>query len=388
MNTRIAKELLEKYQAGIATPDEIALIEKWVMLGTVKALDLSDEELADDFSMIRSQLPLKYKTKGVKLWPRYAGIAAAVTAIAFGIWFFSAPRHLDDRRDLLNYTNDIPPGGNNATLTVGNGKPMQLSQAQNTVVVDNEIKYNDGTLIDGRHPEFISGSSTDKAIPNLTAHTPKGGMYSIVLPDGTRTWLNNVSDLEFPAKFGKNEPRVVKLKGEAYFEVAKDATRPFIVETPGQRTQVLGTHFNISAYPGEAIKTTLLEGSVRVASLLSPPRGEMSAGQRGEVTLKPNQQSTLTTNNTIEVKQVDASQAIAWKNGRFAYKNTNVDAVMQQIARWYNVDIAYQSPELKERLLSGTVSRYEHISGILKAISLTGVVNFKIENKTVTVIKP
>lgn len=378
MKTKIAKELIEKYQAGTATPDEVALIEKWVMLGTVKGLDLSDEELFHDFSVIRAQLPLKYNKKVKKLWPRIIGVAAAVAAVVFGIWLYTS-RHLEGSaatRDLLTNTNDIAPGKNTATLTV-NGKTIQLSEDKTGVIVGNDLKYNDGTALG-------SFANNEAAIKNITARTPRGGMYQITLPDGTHAWMNADTKISFPAQFIGKERKIL-LSGEAYFEVAKNKEKPFIVESEGQQVEVLGTHFNISAYKGEGIKTTLLEGSVKVMqrnSGLALP-GTTLPNNEG-IVLKPNQQAILS-DNGIKCIQVDANEAVAWKNGVFRFNEASLENVMQQMGRWYDVEIVYPDG-IPDRKFTGDMDRTLTAAKALSLLQFMKV-KFKIEGKKIIVRK-
>jgi ferric-dicitrate binding protein FerR (iron transport regulator) len=213
----------------------------------------------------------------------------------------------------------------------------------------------------------------------LTASTARGQTYQFTLPDGTKVWLNADSKISFPSQFS-GEERKILLDGEGYFEVAHNKKQPFRVESKGQTVEVLGTHFNINAYKNEIVTTTtLLEGSVRVAAF-------NSATGRENIMLKPNQQSILNSNGA-QVLNVDVSTVVGWKNGLFTYKNTQLSIVMRQIERWYNVSVHYNdnNESLKERLLSGSVSRYDNVSGILRAIELTGAVKFKVKDKTITV---
>jgi transmembrane sensor len=342
----------------------------------------------------------------VKLWPRIVAVAAAVAAITLGVWFYTS-RHLEgdpslrsgQAVELLNYANDIAPGKNTATLTLANGKTINLSDAKTGVVVGEELKYNDGTDLNGRHPEFISGSPPQQ----LTATTPRGGTYQVTLPDGTKVWLNADSKLEFPSKFGKNEQRIVRLSGEGYFEVSKDKAHPFVVQTDKQEVTVLGTHFNISAYRDEVnTMTTLLEGSVKVSSFLAPPssRGkrsdEGSLGHansrdssipRNNVVLKPSQQSVVSGYDRIAIANVDVSDIVDWKNGDFVFRGESLEVVMRKLARWYNIDVVYESGAPKNLILGAYLSRFRPISVVLERLEKTGKVKFKIEGKKIVVMK-
>jgi ferric-dicitrate binding protein FerR (iron transport regulator) len=340
MNTAEAKLLLDKYEQGTASADEVKLIENWyAAISREQNLDAAEADFWQMKALIwadtlkNTGLDEEPKVKVQRLWPRIAAAAAILLVAGAGLFFYTsyyAPRHpdlsrlldpfrhLDDRRDLLNYANDIAPGKNTATITLADGSTIVLSDAKTGVVVGAEsLTYNDGSAVgtgDARHldsshylaPSHYLDSSRHlddrrdplsvlfkRSLPYgrddvrgvdgggsrnnargglLTAATPCGGTYQITLPDGTKVWLNAASSLKFPASFGSLKTRSVELTGEGYFEVAKDKAHPFIVVTEKQEVEVLGTHFNINSYADEAsTKTTLLEGSVRVVYALRHP---------------------------------------------------------------------------------------------------------------------
>jgi len=377
MDHKQASEIIARYKAGTCTAEEKALLQNWVLYGEFDGLKYTAAEILADVKEIDSRIAAGTSSKA-RLWLRIAGLAATVTAIVFSIWFFSQDK------PGVEYVQDIAPGGNRATLTI-QGKTITLSNDKTGVVVGSDLKYSDGTQ-DPALAQAISAEGAESRV--VTAATPKGGTYFIVLQDGTKAWLNADSKLEFLSSYTNKTQRVVKLTGEAYFEVAKALSPqgggqggrpgrvPFIVQTKSQTVEVLGTHFNINAYGEEPlVSTTLLEGSVAV-------RGNGNA-----IILKPNQQSTVADNGSTAVKQVDPSEALAWKSGRFVFNNTPMQVVMRQIARWYDVEVAYQDEDLKYKLLDGSVSRYENVSGILNAISQTGAARFKIDNHKIIVIK-
>jgi transmembrane sensor len=314
----------------------------------------------------------------VSLWPRIAVAAAAVAAIVFWGWFFSSDKIFRDVLDDKMVVNDIAPGKNTATLTLANGKVINLSDAKTGVVVGTELKYDDGTNVNSSSlpTRGISPRGGEKRSTMLTASTPRGGTYQVVLPDGTKVWLNADSRISFPSIF-MGDKRQVELEGEAYFEVSKiflkkGGRMPFIVMSKGQKVEVLGTHFNISSYPDErSVKTTLLEGSVRV---------------NDEVVLKPNQQSVLT-EKAILVKQVDVNLAIAWTNGDFMFRSEEIGDIMKEVERWYNVVVLYQDDSLATIKFSGNISRYKNVSALLDILQTTGQVHFVIKGKQIIVTK-
>ncbi|MGY0036944.1 FecR family protein [Pedobacter sp. NJ-S-72] len=209
--------------------------------------------------------------------------------------------------------------------------------------------------------------------------TPKGGQYQLVLPDGTKVWLNAASSLRYPVAFQGNE-RKVELTGEAYFEVAKDKTRPFEVYSNNQVVQVLGTHFNINAYSNEPfVSTTLLEGSVKVTNSLT----------NAQKIIRPGQQSLISKDGQagIEVKNMDLDEAVAWKNGYFMFNEEELESILKKVSRWYNVDVQYEQEELKHQLFSGTLSKYSNVSQVLKKLEMLQSIHFKIEGRKIIVTK-
>lgn len=208
-----------------------------------------------------------------------------------------------------------------------------------------------------------------------TITTPRGGQYQVVLEDGTRVWLNAASSIRFPQAF-IGVTREVELTGEAYFEVAKNKAKPFIVQANGTKVQVFGTHFNINAYGDNSnVTTTLLEGSVR-----------MSSGSSA-VMLAPGQQGDAVNGATIKVSPADIQQTMAWKNGLFIFHDLNITEVMKQVGRWYDVDVEYRDDEVKKNEFGGTISKYKNITELLDVMVLTRSIHYKIEGRRVIIMK-
>ena len=359
---------------------------------------------------------LQNHPKTYALWKRIA-VAAAVAFIAICIYFFNDPHvilNLFQDPGSAQYANDIAPGKSTATLTLANGKTINLSDAQTSVVIDaSSLKYSDGSVVRYSSGTQSSGSLKGEqstagpvgvhSLPGdemLKVNTPRGGTYQVVLPDGTRVWLNAGSALKFPAKFSGTE-RVVELTGEAYFEVATSHT--FSGESPsssgntpslrGRRTKqsfkvisgnqeltVLGTHFNVNAYGDErSVKTTLMEGSIKIAS-----QTRNDEIDRKEVILKPGQQSIVTANKEIQVAEVNVEEAAAWKNGYFSFTDDKIQDIMQTISRWYDIEVSYDGNITKDGF-NGKISRNKNISQVLKMLEDTKLVHFKVEGRRVIV---
>jgi ferric-dicitrate binding protein FerR (iron transport regulator) len=385
-----AEELLEKYKAGLCTPEEVQLLQKWFHhLGEDEVSELTSDDLISARVQFEKNIRgLVLPERSYRLWPRIAVAAAAVAAVVVGVYFFNASRHANTppRTEFGAGSQDIAPGKNGATITLANGKVIQLSDAKSGVVVGKDLKYNDGVAVQGGDPDPEGAAKQTISGSQLTASTAKGQTYQFTLPDGTKVWLNADSKISFPSQFSGKERKIL-LDGEGYFEVAKDKAHPFIVATDKQEVEVLGTHFNINAYKDESnTKTTLLEGSVRVYNLPEPGKDYETLADR-MVILKPNQQSILTGSNRLQVKQVDVENIIAWQKGYFMFNNETLENIMKRVARWYDVEVIYKTDGPKDVTYYGTVSRFENISKVLSKLEATSNVKFKIEGNKIYISK-
>lgn len=267
-------------------------------------------------------------------------------------------------------TGPIKPGGYHARLTMSDGSTVALDSIQNGNLhqVGATIQKQNGLLIYDRPRRLKTGES----VVYNTLTTPRGGQYRVVLPDGSKVWLNASSSLRFPTAFlGKQ--RDVELSGEAYFEVAKNKEKPFHVNVKDMQVEVLGTHFNVNAYTDEnSIKTSLLEGSVKIRD------------KSATVLLRPGQQGVIKNNNeNIEINDADLEEVIAWKNGLFQFDGADITTIMREIGRWYDVDIVYAG-KIPIRRFEGKISREVPLSVVLKILELSNV-KFKIEGKKIIV---
>jgi hypothetical protein len=268
---------------------------------------------------------------------------------------------------------DILPGGNKAVLTLANGATIALDGASNGLLAQ-QGSINIQKLVNGQlaySQDTKQGGNNGAAFYN-TITTPRGGQYQATLTDGTKVWLNAASSIRFPVGFAENE-RSVEITGEVYFEVAKNAGKPFRVQTATSVVEVLGTHFNVNAYNDEqVVKTTLVEGKVRVNTTGS------------SVYLKPGQQSSVLQSGKIKVEtNADVEEARAWKNGSFQFKSADLKTILRQIARWYDVDIIYKGDVNLH--FTGQLTRNINASKVFEQLELTGEVHFKIDGRTVVV---
>jgi ferric-dicitrate binding protein FerR (iron transport regulator) len=368
MDKEEIKRLFDKYNSGQATEEERALLESWYVKNTdEKPLDLSAEEIEDDIQEVFGFLPKPRHI--VAIWFRIAAAASIILCVSIGGYFLI---HKNKPTQQTAQTHDIAPGGNRAILTLSNGRTIDLSAAKNGKLA------NQGSMVISKNAngQIVYADSEDNSPSqnngfNIAA-TPRGGQYQLVLADGTKVWLNAASSIKYPVVFNGNERRV-ELTGEAYFEVAHNKEKPFRVISNGQQVEVLGTQFNINAYGDEnAVKTTLLEGSVKVSS----------AGK--DKILKPGEQAQLEGGN-IRVAEVDVDEVMAWKNGFFYFKDANIQGVMKELARWYDVEVKYDGV-LPSRAFSGEIPRNVNASQILDILTFKKI-HYQIDGKTI-IIKP
>jgi ferric-dicitrate binding protein FerR (iron transport regulator) len=374
MDNKQAEELLARFKAGDITEQEAEMLRFWLHHhNEIGTSGLSEEEfLRADEAMWNAIKPTPKVTLKRRLIPALAA-ASLVVIFSAGLYFFVKKTESKSQSPIAS-VQEIKPGGNNAILTLSNGKRIVLNNAANGELAKEPgiviSKMADGQLI---YTVKENATANTQTLIN-TIETPKGGQYQINLPDGTKVWLNAVSSLRFPAKFSGNE-RKVELSGEGYFEVAHNKKMPFRVKTAGQEVEVLGTHFNINSYADDPeTMTTLLEGSVRI-----------KAAQGGSALLKPGQQSVLA-QSKLKVDLADVDAAVAWKNGEFRFNDEKLESIMHKVSRWYNVDVVYQNEQLREDSFGGVITRFAKVSDLLKMLELTKEVKFKIEGNTIVVM--
>ncbi|WP_285056663.1 FecR family protein [Pedobacter ginsengisoli] len=382
------EDLFKRYQSGEVSPEERVIVEDYILNNRFNELRLSEEELEAITARLAQRIGriADGERQAVPLYRRWRGIAvvaAAVGAIAIGVYFFNANRHANTppRNEFGAGSQDIAPGKNGATITLANGKVIALSDAKSGVIVGGgKLAYypslRGGTTKQSPlHDEIASIPRNDgEGKQQITASTAKGQTYRFTLPDGTKVWLNADSKLEFPSSFVNSKTRNVKLSGEGYFEVAKDKAHPFIVETKRQQIEVLGTHFNVSAYANDvAMKTTLFEGKVAVTE----------DGSR--LTLDPGDQAYSGLDGVRAKTLMNPEAEIDWKNGDFIFRNEALESIMSRVARWYNIEVVYAPGVDRMQSFSGSVSRSKPVSAILGIIQLTKQVKFKIEGRKVYV---
>ncbi|MCC8424389.1 FecR family protein [Mucilaginibacter sp. UR6-11] len=342
-------------------------------------------------AILNSDVPLKKSNKR-NVWQLYKWSVAATILLFVAIGAYIFKKNIPSQQLSDNYQHKISVGGNKAVLILSDGKKINLADAANgTIAAQSNFtikKTREGMIVyQANAASEPTGSAMGQPLFN-TITTPNGGQYQVVLPDGSRVWLNAASSIKFPTRFASNE-RLVELTGEAYFEVVKvlypkekanqTGKLPFVVLSSRQRIEVLGTRFNVNDYHEEnSAKTTLLDGSVKINALSSDQHTPFPA-----MMLRPGQQSDLDRRN-FKVSAADTAAATAWKNGFFQFDSEDIYVVMRKIGRWYNVEVNYQG-DMRGKVFSGVISKYTNVTEVLRMLQLTGSVNFTIKGRMITV---
>ncbi len=323
----------------------------------------SAEEQERIYRYIVGHAQRRGKRVPIRRWLPYAA-AAVLLAIGVGALLLGRQGPAVHQSPPLAQT-DITPGGNRAFLMLDDGSTVALSAAQSGIVIGEDITYSDGSKVFGADGNGLAQGAANRLV------VPKGGTYQVTLPDGTEVWLNAESTLRYPGRFGSDK-RAVSLEGEAYFDVVSDGRRPFVVSTPGEEIEVMGTQFNVTSYPNEpTTKTTLVEGKVKVRNAAS--------GQA--FVLDPDQQSVSEGANT-RVTQVAAIQFTAWKDGYFFFEKTPFADVLEQMARWYDIEISYHQRPTKT--FSGKMKRDAQLATVLDFFEDSGI-RFHLDGRTLNI---
>jgi len=388
MNPKQAKTILEKYRAGESTPEERRLVEQWyTQLVATGEWQWSEEERIQLQQAMKKSLLEKINSQDqgrdrrvLFLKPAYWWVAASlVLVLGTGAYFFSYSRHnkagenvLADQSQQERFKNDISPANQRVILTLSDGSTQVMdSIAQGTIT----LQGNTRAIKQAGSLSYL-GDHASKVVYN-TLTTEKGRTFHLQLADGTGVWLDALSSVRFPTAWPRDE-RVVEVTGQAYFEVAKDVRRPFKVRCGNEVVEVLGTHFNINSYDRKDLQTTLVEGSVKVVSKNTTPF----------MLNKPGQQTRADDNNSGMVRLVDGvdvDEVMAWKEGRFQFNGSSVEQIMDQVSRWYNLDIVYKD-KINETFVAD-IKRDLPVSKLLALLEMTKQIRFVIEGNKITVAK-
>jgi hypothetical protein len=380
-------KLIDKYLSGKASRSEQLLVDEYYDRMSREEEGISslssETEAALKESIRQNILQEIHQPDAVRqvqiLHNSFFRVSAAIliAVVAVSLYFFF-PEKRDENHPIheVFVQDDIAPGSNRALLKLADGREINLDDANVGQIAEAPgvkiIKTADGQLI----YEILDNAQLTDANSTLlnTISTPRSGQYHVILPDGTKVWLNSESSISYPSRFSKEE-RYVEITGEAYFEVASERKRPFFVKSTHQKIEVLGTHFNVNAYDDEeSTSTTLLEGSVKVYT-----------NNAETAVLQPNQQAVLNSSNKLAISNVQAEEAMAWKNGRFVFNNADIQSVMRIIARWYDVEIKYENG-IPNKTVGGDISKFENISQLLEVLEATGGIHFKREGRRIIVM--
>jgi len=367
--------LLNRYRTGQASQEElqelgVLLQEDWDQIDPRQPADhINWRQMLEAIKQKdRREAPVRGLNRSG--WLRVAAAVLLLTG-AGTVAYLYKKRPVKHTVAYKTHTQPIVPGGNKAVLTLSGGRQIILdSTASDTVLTEGAdvVANANGSLA------YSRSTVTDTGVVYNTLSTPRGGQYRLTLPDGTKVWLNAASSIEYPTAF-KGKDRTVTVTGETYFEVAKSARQPFIVRYGNMAVTVLGTSFNVNAYPDETgIRTSLIEGSVRVS--------------RGDNTtlLTPGQQAIVDTGQAIRVARMsNPALVIAWKNGYFSFEKADIPTVMRQLARWYNFDVVYENGAVPTDAFWGDLKRDANLSDIFAVLAKSGI-HFTIDGNKVTVL--
>lgn len=359
------KRLLDGVWNNLAVENRLSTEKADVLFNNILAL--SDDNAHETTDALVGERPVRR----LFTFSRMVAAAIIILCITAGAyyWFMAGPApKMVTNTGNPRYKNDISPGRNGALLILSNGAQIQLDSAGNGNIAQ---EGNTNIIKIDSQLSYTVGAGVNAANLYNTVKTAKGNQYQLQLPDGSKVWLNAESSIRFPVSFGKE--RRVEITGEAYFDVKHNSQLPFVVAVNGFEVHDLGTQFNVNAYTNEtAVRTTLVEGKVRIE-------------HGGATILKPGEQAEVNEKGRVKVlKDVDVEAAVAWKNGRFMFDNNNIQSVMRQLERWYNIEVVYAGNVSTEEFVGG-VSRFENISEVLKMLEKTGTVSFGIEGRKVIV---
>ncbi|MGQ7856299.1 FecR family protein [Pedobacter sp. WC2501] len=366
--TKKARELLSRYNAGSCTPEEEQLIDAWF---NQQAKAITDFHISEDMDEIGREIWVRLPVLNPpvkRIWPKLVA-AAAVILVLSGLFKMYNNTRLNNNLS-QNKIEKISPGSFGATLTLANGKRIRLNELHNGVFAEESgvtiSKTAKGELV------YEIKSEPSNLVKTNTLTTAKGETFKLELPDGSSVWLNAASSLTYTTNLAHAAIRSVKLTGEAYFKIAHDSEHPFVVATRGQNITVLGTEFNVSSYSNDDAETTTLV------------RGKVSMNTASEkVILLPGEKGTVS-NGMIQKANANIEAATGWKNNEFVFASQDIKSIMKLVARWYDVNISYEG-EIPAEKISGSISRFADIHSVLNILQATKTVSIKTEGNNVVV---
>ncbi len=378
-------EIINKSLSGELSEGEREILNKWLadselhrnMYDNIKikrgkntSVEISDADLKKYKTQYFAKLDT-YGKSSIIIKNRFIYYAASLIIPLMIATFFLLKNYKFESERLADMSS-IKPGESKAVLVTANGEKVFLDTISRNILLQSgaDIKTVDKSLVYSENAENIETIVENKLI------IPRGGEYKLVLADGTKVWLNADSEMRYPVVF-KGDKRVVYLKGEAYFDVAKNKEKPFIVKMDNVDIRVYGTEFNINTHIENLVQTTLVEGSVSVKA-----KGSV------EVMIKPSQMAELNIKDgNLNVKNVDVENYVAWKDGEYVFEDQTLDVILQELSLWYDVEVFYMNKDVKNLHFSGYLKKYDSIEKILRLIEKTTHVKFEIKRKAIYVKK-
>lgn len=367
--------IIQRYLAGEISLEEKKKLDAWIeasksnrklfesfkdannIQADLAFFDAVDENKA--WEKITSQ---KRDTKGTSHW-KLLSVAASITLIIGIFWLWRSNIATDDKgaeKAIMTKVQDIAPATSGALLVMADGQKISLAGESRQVIGTTK------NLIGNNEELIIKPITEDIPLAYNTLVIPKASYYKMILSDGTKVWVNALSQFKFPSQFGKKERRVF-LNGEAYFEVSHNPERPFIVEAEGTEIRVLGTHFNVNSYNNQ-IRTTLAEGKVEVKQ----------GNQRME--LDPGEYS-LFANNQLVKGRADLTHDLAWHNNEFYFKKETIVDIAHQLSRWYNLEVKFRGDVQLNKEYTGSIQRDVKLSQVLEMLSYVSDLKFDVDGK-------
>ena len=382
MNTDRLELLFKRFSKGEASTDDLAELDDWFHQQRGGTADFKQMVLdAGGELQLENQLYTQfnnrlYKQQRVRRLQTAFRIAAMLL-LALGCWGYFKWYTVKQQNFIVRQQQKqqrIVPAGNKATITLADGSKIDLDESKQGDLAKQAgvdiKKISNGQVVYQPGASDVAGNT----LAWNTIATPRAGQYELILPDGTKVWLNAETKLRYPVRFDSAERRV-ELTGEAYFEVAHDKAKPFLVSTATQLITVLGTHFNINGYADEDdVTTTLFEGSVKVANQTSGKTAMLVPGKQAII---------LKGEGNIEVATAQLDKVMAWRNGYFVFDNEDIKDVMKVISRWYDVDVSFNLH--KTVRLGGTFSRYSDLHLLLKDFAILGNVKCELKERRIII---
>lgn len=384
-----AASFIARYKEGVITPEEEKTLQQWLGTSTknqewfneLTSIEDPNEHLVAVKEFQKSSKEEFIRTfKGaglssrVRRRNRITTIGALAVLVISGTIYYTVYRNhpsvLSSDQHTAVALTDLPPGGNRAMLKLADGRVITLDSAQN-----GELSKQGNTVVNKTGSGMLAyevQNNKSAVIGDNILSTPVGGRYMVVLPDGTKVWLNSSSSLRYPTAF-VGRKREVTLTGEAYFEIVHDNAMPFYVKVNNAILEDVGTHFDVMAYDDEpAFRTSLFEGAVKVSK------------DKYSGLLQPGQQVSIDGLGNYSLSKANAASVLSWKNQEFYFDQDNIETIMRQIARWYGVSVSYDT-RMPGMTFTGEITRNIGLSEVLKMMQSEGV-QFRMEGKTITVV--